>query len=213
MTAPEKAPKKPKSDKSATSLSSAAEGTVASTPAPPTITAPLNKSKHIVGRVFLEGICSQDARVEVWNYDNSKLANATVIGTRWFYSRKWDAGDKHFKVVQFVAGVRSLPSEQHEFRVTVGRCAPLITIPADGQVFKPGLIRISGTCWTEALSVRVLSHDNSELGVATRQPGSSTWYYERIFDVGIGIKHIMVRQEVAGETSDTGGVIEFHVRT
>lgn len=211
MTAREKAPKNPKSNKPATSLSDTGEGTVASAPVSPTITAPLEKSKHIVGRVFLEGNCLKDARVEVRNYDNSKLADATVTGTRWFYSRKWDAGDKHFKVVQIVEGVPSAPSPQREFRVTVGRCAPLITKPVDGQTFKEGLIRIEGTCWTEAMEVQVLSHDNSQLGIATRQPNSATWFYERVFDAGSGIKHVKVRQVVPGETSDISGMLEFRV--
>ncbi len=211
MTAREKAPKKPKSDKPATSLSDAGEGAVTSAPVPPTITAPLEGSKHIVGRVFLEGICLQGAKVEVLNYDNTKLADATVTGTRWFYSRKWDAGDKHVKVRQIVAGAPSVPSPQREFRVTVGRCAPLITKPVDGQSFKEGKIQIEGSCWTEATEVRVLNHDNSELGIATRQAGSSTWSFERVFDVGTGLKHVKVRQIVPGETSDTSGMIEFRV--
>ncbi|TVT84710.1 hypothetical protein [Pseudomonas sp. H3(2019)] len=211
MTSREQVPKKSKSNKPATSLTDIGEGAVASAPVPPTITFPLELSKHIVGRVFLEGTCLQGARVEVWNFDNSKLANATVTGTRWIYSRKWDAGDKHFKVVQFVAGVPSAPSPQREFRVTVGRCAPLIKSPVDGQSFKEGLIRISGTCWTEAMEIQVLSHDNSQLGIATMQPKSGTWYFDYSFDVGSGIKHIKVRQIIPGETSDTSGMVEFRV--
>ncbi|MGF6154647.1 hypothetical protein [Pseudomonas fluorescens] len=206
----------PTSNKPATSLSDSGEGEDTGAVAPalkmPTIIAPLNGRTYIVGRVYLEGKCSAGARVELWSHDNSKLADAIINSddiTHWYYSRIWDAGDKHVKVVEFVGGVPSEPTLLRQFRVTEARCAPAITSPSDQQRLKVGRNTIKGTCWTEAISVRVLNHDNSELGTAKMTPGSGTWEFEFDFDFGTGRKHILVRQVVAGESSDISRMFEY----
>ncbi|WP_150807349.1 hypothetical protein, partial [Pseudomonas fluorescens] len=67
-------------------------------PVPPVVSAPQDGSKHPIGNVEIRGTCSLGATaVDVLNWDNSKLADATVNGTIWTYNRVWDAGTKHVK--------------------------------------------------------------------------------------------------------------------
>ncbi|MGH8345919.1 MAG: hypothetical protein ACRES5_05035, partial [Pseudomonas sp.] len=53
-----------------------ASGTAQTSTPVPTITYPLNGTRHSLGRVFIEGECLQGATVDVLNYDDSKLGSA-----------------------------------------------------------------------------------------------------------------------------------------
>jgi hypothetical protein len=177
-----------------------------STPVP-TITYPLNGTRHNLGRVFIEGECLQGATVDVLNYDDSKLGSAVVNGKNWYFSRNWNEGTKVVRARQSLAGVPSVSTEQRLFFVAPSLNAPSITHPKDAS--EP-MIFIEGTCTAGAEAVELLNHDFSVLGKATIEPNGTTWRYGRVWDQGV--KHVKVRQILDGKPSDPSGQIEFIVR-
>ena len=180
-----------------------------STPVP-TITYPLNGTRHNLGRVFIEGECLQGATVDVLNYDDSKLGSAVVNGKTWYFSRNWDEGVKVVRARQSLAGVPSASTEQRLFFVAPSSSAPNITSPKDGSRLAEGTILIEGTCTAGAKAVELLNHDFSVLGKATIEPNGTTWRYGRVWTKGV--KHVKVRQILDGKPSDPSGQIEFIVR-
>ncbi|VVO15408.1 hypothetical protein PS723_03763 [Pseudomonas fluorescens] len=178
-------------------------------PVPPVVSAPQDGSKHPIGNVEIRGTCSLGATaVDVLNWDNSKLADATVNGTIWTYNRVWDAGTKHVKARQWVNGTPSDPGNQHEF--VVGAFAkppkPLILSPEQGDKYPVGPLMVIGSCLSGA-TVEVLNWDNSKLGDATVT--GTIWTYSRVWDAGT--KHVKARQWVNGTPSDPGNQHEFVV--
>ncbi|PNB72090.1 hypothetical protein C1X64_21830 [Pseudomonas sp. GW456-E7] len=176
----------------------------------PTIAYPLNGTRHALGRVFIEGSCLQGAKVDVLNYDYSKLGSAVVNGETWYFSRNWDEGTKVVRAQQSVAGVPSAPTEQRLFFVAPSLNAPSITSPKDESRFSEGRILIEGNCTAGAEAVEVLNHDFSVLGKAAIKPNGTQWSYSRVWDKGV--KHVKVRQVLCGKPSDPSGQIEFVVQ-
>jgi hypothetical protein len=180
-----------------------------STPVP-TIAYPLNGTRHALGRVFIEGSCLEGAKVDVLNYDDSKLGSAVVNGKTWYFSRNWDEGVKVVRASQSVAGVPSVSTEQRLFFVAPSLNAPSVTNPKDATRVPEGRILIEGTCTAGAEAVEVLNHDFSVLGKATIKPNGTQWSYSRVWDKGV--KHVKVRQILGGKASDPSGQIEFVVQ-
>ncbi|WP_191636319.1 hypothetical protein, partial [Pseudomonas fluorescens] len=177
-------------------------------PPKPLILSPEQGDKYPVGPLMVIGSCLSGATVEVLNWDNSKLGDATVTGTIWTYSRVWDAGTKHVKARQWVNGTPSDPGNQHEF--VVGAFAkppkPLILSPEQGDKYPVGPLMVIGSCLSGA-TVEVLNWDNSKLGDATVT--GTIWTYSRVWDAGT--KHVKARQTVRGVASDPSAQCEFFI--
>ncbi|MVW86041.1 hypothetical protein [Pseudomonas sp. PB101] len=174
----------------------------------PTITYPLDGTRHSLGRVFIEGECLPGATVDMLNYDDTRLGSATVNGKTWYFSRNWDDGAKVVKARQRLAGLSSSPTEPRFFFVSLP--TPGITYPKDASRLPAGQIVIEGTCSYGAEAVEVLNHDFSVLGKAIIDSDGATWRYSRVWDKGV--KHVKVRQILNGKLSESGGQIEFVVQ-
>ncbi len=181
-----------------------------SQPSAPKINAPQQGSIHPVGNVMIKGDCLEGAVVDVLSWDDSKLAEAKVIGTVWTLDFTWDAGYKHVKARQTVNHWRSDPSPEREFIVgtPVKPPAPQITYPEPGSKHPVGTVEIKGIC-RDRTTVEVLNWDDSKLGDA--QVTGRTWSYSRVWDDGY--KHVKARQTEYGMVSDPSRQIEFIVGT
>ncbi|MGX1084702.1 hypothetical protein [Pseudomonas sp. AP3_22 TE3818] len=175
-------------------------------PEAPAISSPVGGSSHPAGSLAVRGSCHTGARVEILNQDNSKLADATVNGTAWTYTRVWDAGRKVVKARQTVGGAASVPSAEREFFIRPG--VPGISSPQPGSSHPTGSLTVSGSCLSGA-KVEILNDDNSKLADAIVT--GTAWSYTRIWDAGR--KVVKARQAVNGTTSEPSVQREFFIKS
>lgn len=129
-------------------------------PQPPTITSPSEGSQHAAFfDVLIEGTCDENATsVELLTPNNTKWADAAIVGSRWFAYRIWGAfqgdlstglwlgwlgggaGTVSVKARQTVDGVRSQAGNQISFEVgyQIESPIPTMTLPVAGSEYVVG---------------------------------------------------------------------------
>lgn len=180
---------------------------------PPVILTPEPISHYPAGtHVLISGTCAANAKVELFVPLVGKIADALVVGTRWFFYRVWGprtmggrwngwlghpAGTWLFHAVQTVDGRVSAPSGTRMSVVgTLERSpVPVMTLPMDGHENLGPRIQMLGTCEAGA-RVDVAFNNEWYLGFGTEHEG--TWYAPYRSPGDPPTVTIQVRQTVPG---------------
>uniref|UniRef100_UPI0011159CCD hypothetical protein n=1 Tax=Pseudomonas sp. KK4 TaxID=1855729 RepID=UPI0011159CCD len=192
----------------------------------PVILTPANESKHPpFTSVLMSGTCQEGARVEVFNIEGTKIADAVVIGIRWFCYRVWGvegddaipaswfgwigqgAGSLTFFVVQTV-GTDRIQSGNCSFSVgTLEKSsAPTINFPEDGGQYVIGErfpADLVGDC---VLGAKVDIAVNGSWNKHFAEAANGIWHGSH--EVIPGVMTFQARQTVPGLlTSDPGPLV------
>jgi hypothetical protein len=171
----------------------------------PVCTYPEQDARFPVGQLIIEGTCMAGATVELFNYDDSWLADAVVVGTKWTYSRTWTIGYKQIKVRQCFKNALSGITEGRDFFIKPP--LPVCTYPEQDARFPAGQLIIEGTCMAGA-TVKLLNHDDSWLADAV--VNDTKWRSSRVWD--IGYKQVKVQQCFKDVLSDITEGRDFHIK-
>lgn len=176
-------------------------------PRPPTIVSPSQNSQHNVGYVIPAGNCEPGAVVDIMGENGFFLGNATVNGNNWLYTKRWPVGQYAYRVRQTSGGEYSDLSEVRRFTVVNQKDVPSIMAPSDGATYKAGPMTIIVAAHSAATAVRLLSHDDSVLGVCVKV-ADGVWRFT--FTWTAGVKHLKAVQDLNGQPR-VGSMIGFYV--
>lgn len=185
-----------------------AKGTESAALNPPIINYPQQNSKHASGYTMLAGKNIRGATVHILDSNNNIWREASVNGETWQLLHNWGVGKWPFKAGQSVNGVTSYPSPERSFIVSIESDAPVIAAPMNDSRHQAGNVAIVVACDPAASAVRILSYDDSQLGVAKKLM-HGIWGYERTWDRGA--KHVKAVATVNGKESSRSSMIQFFV--